>query len=263
MSVLKARRSLKTLPRLPPSPFDRKMKPRRRIAAGSVHHAPRIAAVSVLHAPSSHTTIGDGETFEQFWPAVPPADDFHPALYMTIRDAIPPIADAETIEHAWVSARKALKVFTDICYRSYLDDAARSESTPIYAPDGTLQGLLLIPETSDTDRTPFYAPDGTLHGAAWRRLTVADMVDMFIPAPEPVAVVWTYLANDPALSSLPMPSSTVNYELNFVSTLGPRAEAVRLAGDGIDLKSAKLGRSQFNIGFLDLESASKGHQTRK
>jgi hypothetical protein len=49
----------------------------------------------------------------------------------------------------------------------------------------------------------------------------------------------------------------------FVSTLGPRAEAVRLAGDGIDLKSAKLGRSQFNIGFLDLESASKGHQTRK
>ncbi|KAJ7080472.1 hypothetical protein C8R44DRAFT_754337 [Mycena epipterygia] len=139
----------------------------------------------------------------------------------------------------------------------------RHESTPIYAPDGTLQGLLLIPETSDTDRTLFYAPDGTLHGAAWRRLTVADMVDMFIPAPEPVAVVWTYLANDPALSSLPMPSSTVNYELNFVSTLGPRAEAVRLAGDGIDLKSAKLGRSQFNIGFLDLESASKGHQTRK
>ncbi|KAJ7090148.1 hypothetical protein C8R44DRAFT_751133 [Mycena epipterygia] len=95
-----------------------------------------------------------------------------------------PIADAETVKHAWVSARKALKVFTDICYRSYLDDAARSESTQIYAPDGTLQGLLLIPETSDTDRTPFYAPDGTLHGAAWRRLTVADMVDMFIPAPE-------------------------------------------------------------------------------
>lgn len=43
---------------------------------------------------------------------------------------------------------------------------------------------MLILMQSDTDKTPFYAADGTLHGAAWRRLEVADMLDLFIPAPE-------------------------------------------------------------------------------
>ncbi|KAJ7142577.1 hypothetical protein C8R44DRAFT_865905 [Mycena epipterygia] len=181
MSVtFKARCSLKTLPRLPPCPFALSIKPRRRR---------RIAVVSVPPAPCSITMslahpIVYGETFERFWPAVPAADDFHPALYMTIRDPTPPVADAETVEHTWVSARKALKAFTDICYRSYLNDTAHTNSTPIYAPDGTLHGLLLIPETIHTDKTPIYAPDGTLHGAAWRRLEVADMVELFIASSE-------------------------------------------------------------------------------
>lgn len=118
MAIHKARRSLKTLPHLPPSPFDRKIKPRRRrIAAVSVHRVPSSPTMSLTHS------IPDGEVVENFWPTVAAAATFHPAIYMTIRDAIPPIADAETVERAWVSARKALKTFTDICYRSYLNDA--------------------------------------------------------------------------------------------------------------------------------------------
>lgn len=46
------------------------------------------------------------------------------------------------------------------------------------------QFLMLISIQTGTDTIPFYAPDGTLNGLAYRRLEVADMVDLFIPAPE-------------------------------------------------------------------------------
>ncbi|KAJ7085324.1 hypothetical protein C8R44DRAFT_752923 [Mycena epipterygia] len=177
MSVtFKARRSLKTLPRLPPCPFDLSIKPRRRRR--------RIAVVSVPPAPCSITMslahpIVYGETFEKFWPAVPAADDFHPALYMTIRDPTPLVADAENSRtRLGLSPQGAQGV------HRHLLSVAHTDSTPIYAPDGTLHGLLLIPETIHTDRTPIYAPDGTLHGAAWRRLEVADMVELFIASSE-------------------------------------------------------------------------------
>lgn len=128
MPVFKARRSLKTLPRLPPSQFDRKIHRRRRIVTVSIHrsapshtvHGQAIPAVpAVRHV---HPAMYDSEFIEQPWPAVRAAAEFHPALYMVIRDPIfPTIADGETIERAWASASKALKTFTDICYRSYLD----------------------------------------------------------------------------------------------------------------------------------------------
>ncbi|KAJ7117189.1 hypothetical protein C8R44DRAFT_879674 [Mycena epipterygia] len=183
MSVtFKARRSLKTLPRLPPCPFDLSIKPRRRRR--------RIAVVSVLPAPCSITMslahpIVYGETFEKFWPAVPAADDFHPALYMTIRDPTPLVADAETVEHAWVSARKALKAFTDICYRSYLNDTGPYQQHSDLCAGWNATRVATYPRDGiHTDRTPIYAPDGTLHGAAWRRLEVADMVELFIASSE-------------------------------------------------------------------------------
>ncbi|KAJ7099676.1 hypothetical protein C8R44DRAFT_747612 [Mycena epipterygia] len=147
--VIKARHSLKTLPHLPPSPFDRKIKPRRRRTTAR-------AQASVV-VPLAHR--------------VPTPADFHPNIYMSIRDPIPP-----------VKARKALKVFTDICYRDYLKD--KLDGTPVYAADGTLDGLLIIPATIDTDRTPIYAADGTLHGTTWRRLDAADMVELFIMSRE-------------------------------------------------------------------------------
>ncbi|KAJ7121191.1 hypothetical protein C8R44DRAFT_736866 [Mycena epipterygia] len=162
--VIKARRSLKTLPHLPPSPFDRKSKPRRRRTTAVSF--PRARAPVVV--PLAHR--------------VPTPADFHPNIYMSIRDPIPPVADAETLELAWVKARKALKVFTDICYQDYLKD--QLDGTPVYAADGTLDGLLIIPATIDADRTPIYAADGTLHGATWRRLDAADMVELFIMSRE-------------------------------------------------------------------------------